>query len=42
MKHVKQVVQRRNGATIIDEQCPNDIVLYNKIWVMFIVEINIE
>ena len=30
MKSGCEVVQRRNGATVIDVQCPSDIVLYKK------------
>ena len=30
MKSGCEVVQRRNGATVIDVQCPSDIVLYQK------------
>ena len=30
MKHGTQVIQRRNGANIIDVTCPNDIVLYQQ------------
>ena len=30
MKHGTQVVQRRNGANIIDVTCPNDILPYHQ------------
>ena len=30
MKHGAQMVKRRNGAKLIDVQCPNDIILYQQ------------
>ena len=30
MKSEGEIVQRRNGATVLDVQCPSDIILYQK------------
>ena len=30
MKSGAEIVKRRNGATLLDVQCPSDIVLYQK------------